>query len=148
MNIWTSAIKTEKGVGIEIVSCSAGAIVHSLQAKLPDFITTEQAHTKAVDLALRYADSKRSIYDTCFINSISKNALRRVTSESKPTCTERSNRMLLLKNPGYMKLWHIENIGAKGISMANQKAKMAIKQLATASPNDFLQSPSHLRRLI
>ena len=56
--------------------------------------------------------------------------------------------MLLLKNPGYMELRHIENIGAKGISMSNKKAKMAIKQLATASPNGFLQSPSHLRRVI
>jgi hypothetical protein len=52
MSILTSAIKTEKGVGIAIVSCSAGAIIHSHQAKLPDFITTEQAHTQALDLAL------------------------------------------------------------------------------------------------
>ena len=148
MSILTSAIKTEKGVGIAIVSCSAGAIIHSHQAKLPDFITTEQAHTQALDLALHYADSKRSFYNTCFINSISKNALIRATSESKPTSTERSNRILLLKNPGYMELRHIENIGAKGITMSNQKAKMAIKQLATASPNGFLQSPSHLRRVI
>jgi hypothetical protein len=56
--------------------------------------------------------------------------------------------MLLLKNPGYIKLRHIENIGEKGISMSNQKPKMAIKQLATASPNGFLQSPLHLRRVI
>jgi hypothetical protein len=56
--------------------------------------------------------------------------------------------MLLLKNPGYMKLRHLENIGAKGISMAKQKAKTAIKQLATTSSNGFLQSPSHVRRVI
>jgi hypothetical protein len=32
--------------------------------------------------------------------------------------------------------------------MANQKAKMAIKQLSTASPNSFLQSPSLLHQII
>lgn len=52
MTIWTRAMKLKSGVGITIVSCSTSAGVHSQQAKLPDYLTIEQAHSHALNYLL------------------------------------------------------------------------------------------------
>ena len=147
LTIWTTAIKTEKGVEIAIVSCSASAMVQSQQSKLPDFVTLEQAHTQALSIALHYAATKKPKYDSCVINIASKNALLASTTESKPTNTESLNRVLLLQHPEYMKLRFLAT-DTKGFAIANQKAKMAVKQLSTASSNSFPHSPSVLHHVI
>lgn len=83
--IHTQTDSSQSGLGLGQVICTSNGIIKTVQQKLPNHTTREQAESYGILTALQHAQSTN--YESCDIVCSSKSAIRACTQDDKTTAT-------------------------------------------------------------
>jgi len=134
VTIYTQTDSSQSGMGLGQVICTSNGIIKTVQQKLPNHTTREQAESFGILTALQYAKSAN--YESCAIVCSSKSAIRACTQDDKTTATNSYCRDFLYNADNISLLWVPVNKGETGSELAYKKAKSAARQLGSMQ-HDF-----------